>query len=179
MANPETRHTPANPGTLPTVQPRQLLLQARIFWFAMVAGVTIMGAVFTFLILAEEHSPEVTQSLESVAPILFYVGIGLTGLALLLGPFLRGQIFKAGWVGDIVKPSSYFAGNIIAWALCEGAVLYGLIVCFVVGSLWPYVLPPAVAYIFLLLLWPNGRAMFPLRDRYAPGAPGTPGTGER
>ena len=168
MGDPGARGTP---GTHSTVEPKRALVLARVIWFVMVA---MVGSLFTFLVVTGQTAQQLLareadgQSV-AVPPILFYVGIGLTGLALTMGPFLRGQIFKAGWVGDVVKPSAYFAGNIIAWALCEGAAMYGLVVFFLAGSFWPYGLPPAVAYLFLLLLWPNGRAMFPPRDHYATG----------
>ena len=152
---------------LETPNPKQVLLTSRIIWGALFMGITTAAAVFAWLIQTNRFQSG--EGLRDLIPTLFYIGIGLTLLSIPLGLFIRGQIFKSGWVGDVVQPQKYLAGNIVAWGLCEGPCFFGLIVCLLANSFWPYAIPPAAAFLFLLLLWPNGRAMFPPHEHHRIG----------
>jgi hypothetical protein len=147
--------------------PKAMLRVARVQWAALVAGPVLFGSVVAFVTNREPkgHS-EIGQD---TADLLFYVALGLCAVQIPLAIFIRGQALKSGWVGDVVTPMAYLRGNLIAWALCEGVVFFGLVICLLSGSMWPYVTPAVVSLAGLILLWPNGRAMFPPRDRYAVG----------
>jgi hypothetical protein len=147
--------------------PHAVLRTAKIIWSALVAGVLVFGGVVAFLTIRPRSVPPHVG--DDLSMYLFYVSLGFSILAVPMAIFARGQIFKAGWAGDIVRPMAYFQGSIVAWAMCDGAALAGLVVCLVSQSMWPYAISTAIGLGGLLLLWPNGRAMFPRRDPYAVG----------
>ena len=151
----------------PMSDPKQALVTVRIIWGAIAMGMITFAGVVLVMILGS--TPD-----ESVAPtgqLLFYIACGLTATAIPVGLFVRGQVFKRGWVGDVITPGAYTTGNIVAWACCEAPAIAGLVGCMIAGSLMPNVIPAVAAFVMHLLLWPNGRAMFPPRadvmeDRY-------------
>ena len=97
--------------------------------------------------------------------------IGLIAMVVLppLGLFLRGQVFKAGWEGQVAKPDSYLRGMLLAWFMCQVPAVLGVLAIFATGRAWPGAMLPAGSICAMALLWPNGRAMFTPRDLYGVG----------
>ena len=156
----------------PITDPKQALVTVRIIWAALAMGmVTFAGIV---IVLAQAPA-EAAAPADDADPMFFYAACAMVVMAIPMGLFVRGQIFKRGWVGDVVTPQAYTTGNIIAWACCEAPVLFALVVVLITGNIMPNVLPAAAAFVMHLILWPNGRAMFTpakseprnsLEDRY-------------
>jgi hypothetical protein len=138
--------------------PKQALLTNRIIWAAMAMGMVAFAGVMIALARSQE---DVVAPVGEADPMLFYIACAMVVTAIPMGLFVRGQVFKRGWVGDVVTPQAYTAGNIIAWACCEAPAFFALITIFIDGRVVPNILPAAAAIVMHLLLWPNGRAMFP------------------
>jgi len=136
--------------------PREALMVARLIWVALLGGQIIL-AVAVVVLNWTGHQLEHA----AVGGIL----AGISGLMLIggvpAGLFIRGQILKRHWVGGAVQPGGYLTGNLILWAMIEGASIVGLIAALIAGSLWPYGVPAAAAIGLLAVLRPDGRAMQP------------------
>ncbi|MBI1369301.1 MAG: hypothetical protein GC162_11695 [Planctomycetes bacterium] len=145
-----------------TPSPQQTLLVLRIIWGAMLMGILVFA--FAAIALAMNENAAKPAMDEATTNLLFYISIGLVVVLIPLAMFMRGQIHKSGWVGDVVTPSKYAAGNIIAFALCEGPAFFSLIVVLLTHSIVPQIVPGGVAVLFLILMFPNGRAMFAPAD---------------
>jgi Flp pilus assembly protein CpaB len=113
------------------MNPKQALWPVRIIWLALVVSVAVMAGVFAFLIRGGASPAQIDPQ---VVTILFYASIAVAAAGIPLGLFLRGQMFKAGWVGNVVQPGAYLTGNIIAWALSEVAAMFSIIVSFLAGT---------------------------------------------
>ena len=137
--------------------PQRALITARVIWAMLCMGVMLLGGVMVFVTLRVE-AREQDAAIGNMALLGAAV---VTLLALPVALFIRSQMFKRGWVGEVVTPSAYVTGNIVPWAVCEGAAIFGFIAMFLDRSIMPGILMPVVAMLFLLLLFPNGRAMFP------------------
>jgi hypothetical protein len=73
--------------------------------------------------------------------------------------FWRSHIFKAYWQGNTVSPRNYLHGMISVWVALEIGGLFSHVGCIVGGSLVPCLLPALIAFMFYILMWPNGHAM--------------------
>ncbi|QNN21412.1 hypothetical protein HED60_03700 [Planctomycetales bacterium ZRK34] len=147
--------------------PKQALLLNRIIWAAIGMGVIVFGGI----VIGMGISITGAEGLDDWTPILFYAACAMVATAIPMGLFIRGQIFKRGWVGDVITPQAYTQGNIIAWACCEAPAFLSLVLVMLSGQITPNIYPAIAAFVMHLLLWPNGRAMFgpateSLEDRY-------------
>ncbi|MHB1157123.1 MAG: hypothetical protein ACYC26_09810 [Phycisphaerales bacterium] len=138
----------------PAPTPQITLRIARIIWASLVIGCIVI-AVTLFSQPRNNHTPP------DAAHAFLLVGAVITFVAVPLAFIMRGQIFKRGWVGDVVTPKAFATGTIVSCALCEGACAVGLILAFINQFPPLFCIAPAISFIALLLLWPNGRAMFP------------------
>jgi hypothetical protein len=149
----------ADPSTL---DPKQALLLSRVIWAAMLMGVVVFG-LFVGLIFRGE--PE--EQRQPLSPQTGYVFLAIAVATLLIGVpvglFARGEIFKCGWVGDVITPTAYISGNIVVWALCEGAAFFSL-VTYMVSHQPLLFIPGGLAVALMLLLWPDGKAMQPRKN---------------
>ena len=78
-----------------------------------------------------------------------------------IGYILRTQIYKRGWRGPVITPGAYLTGNVVLLGICEGSSLFGLVVTFLNGSLWPTIIPSVIAMGVGAINFPNGLAMQP------------------
>ncbi len=139
--------------------PAAILRVSRILWGALCGGVWIFALVVAIVI---RRSPMSTEPIpREQLMLLFYVAMGMCFATIPLGLFIRGQVFKAGWVGDVVKPANYLQGCLVAWAMCEGTAVFSLVICLLSRTFVPYAIPAVIASVVLLALWPNGRALWP------------------
>ncbi|MDH3584224.1 MAG: hypothetical protein OER86_08415 [Phycisphaerae bacterium] len=137
--------------------PGRALIVARTIWVAMAAGVLMIAVALGFIGSGRSTSGPLSPE---TGQLLFYVSLGMAIAMIPIAVVIRGHVFKRHWVGDAVEPRGYLAGNVMAWAICEGICLLGLVGCFVGGRWWPNLLPGVVGWLALVALWPNGRAMF-------------------
>ena len=94
------------------------------------------------------------------ARLLFYLSL-LMLLSIPVGYVVRSQMYKSGWEGNAVSPKAYFLGNLVLLALCEGVSLAGLVATFMNGSLWPTIVPSAIAMGVQAINFPHGGPMQP------------------
>jgi len=139
--------------------PKQVLMVNRTIWAAMVMGVVAFGAVVFFL-SSGASEPPAAQS----PSMLFYVACALVLTAIPAGIFVRGQIFKRSWEGNVIKPQAYTQGNIIAWTSCEAPALVALVAMLLGETVMPNLLPAVAALVMMVLMFPNGKAMLPADD---------------
>ncbi len=139
------------------LNPKQAVIKSRIMWAALLGG-TVAFAVVVAVLINKPDSNNIVNN--DSLNILFIMSIVLPILTIPIGLFARGQVFKRNWQGDVITPQGYVTGNVIAWACCEAPIFFSLIVCLMARTFWPYVIPAGVGWLVMLLLWPNGRAMF-------------------
>jgi hypothetical protein len=139
------------------ISPQRALLVTRIIWAGQITGVLILGVIIMSVRTA--HDAVLPSAAAAVPWVILLCGV--PG-----GLFARGEIFKRGWVGEVITPQAYIAGNIVAFAICEGAAFVALVFCLVDGRVGLHLSAAAAAVAMLVLLWPNGKAMVPL------GSPG-------
>ena len=65
----------------------------------------------------------------------------------------------------LVTPAGYARGNILLLSMLGGPSLFGLVICVLAGSLWPYVIPSAAGMALQVINFPTGKPMQP----HAPG----------
>jgi len=144
------------------MDPVQVRTLVRLLW-----GAQLLGLLGISLVISP--GPDGPRDQAHLGELLF--SIGLIAMVVLppLGLFLRGQVFKAGWEGQVVKPDHYLRGMLVAWLMCQVPAVLGVLAIFATGRAWPSATLLAVSICAMTLLWPNGRAMFPPRDLYSVG----------
>lgn len=144
-----------------TNNPATVLRIARILWAAMLVGCI----VFTVVMCATLDMERTVHPTPTGPTLLLFISVAIAVIAVPLAFIARGQAFKRGWVGDVVTPSVFLQGTILSCAICEGAFFVTLPLTLFGAPSLPLRIAPAISFIGLLLLWPNGRAMFPLRSK--------------
>lgn len=89
-------------------------------WAALLAGPLTFGAVVLGL---PARAPMDAGPGAGVA----WAALGLTLAAIPLGHLLRGRVWARATVGGAVAPQPWLQGNVILWALCEGAAMLGVV----------------------------------------------------
>ncbi len=138
-----------------TPTPAQALLTTRILWAALLAGQLVFLAVIAVMMSQGSLKPVEPQ----LTMTLFAVALGAIILAIPLGYFLRGQIYKKHWRENIVEPRGYVTGNLVLLALCEGPAMLALVACLLSASFWPALLPALLAMGIQILNFPHGQPM--------------------
>lgn len=140
-----------------TQSPAQTLTLTRILWAGLLAGQLIFLIVVAALIVDKQQS-----SLDdaTVWPLLAGLLVFLV-TAVGVGLFLRAQVYKAHWQGQVVTPHGYLTGNLIFLALCEGVSFAGLALCLAHGSFWPFALGSFLALSAQVVNFPHGGPMHP------------------
>lgn len=140
------------PSLVPT--PELVRRNAKIVWAALNLGVLVFSVMqLVFVQVPRRNEPDLPAFI--FIPWIFMFSVIPMGL------FIRGQVFKRNWEGDVVLPKGYMTGNIIAWACCEGVAFISVIFgTYLAESIWTFI-PGAISFLVLLLLYPNGKAMFP------------------
>lgn len=137
--------------------PRQALRTARILWAALCMGVVITAAL---LISMKEPAAEPIDAPTHIDRMFFYIACAAALVGVVSGLVVRHLIFRFARSDGVVSPQAYVGGNLIAWAACEGAATVGILLAFIDRTLMPTILPATAAFAVMLLLFPNGRAMF-------------------
>lgn len=137
--------------------PKAALLTLRIVWGALLFGVLVFMLVVGIILANTAAKPVDAQ----FATVLLVVLLALLVTELPIGYFVRMQVYKRSWQGDVISPSGYSTGNIILFACCESVALFALIVVLITRSYWPAIIPAVIAMAIMVVNFPNGRAMFP------------------
>ena len=77
-----------------------------------------------------------------------------------VGYFIRGQIYKKNWEGDVVTPKGYMMGNIVLLAMCEAVSLCGLVATMIGHVVW-FAVPSLLAMAVQVVNFPLGGPMEP------------------
>lgn len=139
------------------LNPGRALFSLRLIWAAMLLEQLILLLLIVFLVMPTHKGPADPQMVH----VAHYVVVGLMGVALFAAHIVRSQIYKRHWEGSAVSMRGYASGNLTYYAIWNGVSLLGLVVVFLAGSFWPYILPTAVAAAVMIINWPDGKPMQP------------------
>ena len=146
----------------PDISPEQALKTSRIMWAALLMGCVMFTIVVIVLnLMAEKEGAPIEED-----NFLFYIALGLQIAFIPVAFITRSQVFKKGWVEDIVKPFAYLKGNIIALALIEGPCILGIVSMFISKKIMPNGIIPAIGLVVFIILFPNGKALQPTDNPY-------------
>lgn len=140
-------------------QPGQAMLHAYFIWGILLAGTAVF--ILIGVLIATGADPHTVRGAGDYDTFYLVSAWVLPVILVPIGLFARGQIMKRGWVGNVVTPSAYLGGCVLAWACTEAAALFASGTMMISQRVWPNVLPAIVCFIVLVLLRPNGRAMVP------------------
>lgn len=147
----------------PNMTPSLALRNLRIIWAALLGGQIVFLMVIAVLAAqgtAGTGAPGGGGGAASVVVILGFVAAGLLVSGVIIGLFIRNQIYKANWQGDVVTPAGYFQGNLVFLALLEGVAMVGLVAALLAGTLMtPAIIPSVIAMGIQVINFPNGRPM--------------------
>lgn len=143
------------------------LFSIRLMWGAMLMSVII----FTCIALFMGPMQGLAKSEDSIAPTLFYLSLGMLVVSTGVGFFIRGQTFKKGWEGDVIKPAAYFTGTLLSIASIEGPALFGGVSLMLADQVFPFILTPALGILLIVLSFPTGKPMFPHSPRLSDDNP--------
>lgn len=134
------------------------LLTTRVVWACLIAGQALFAVSIAVLNAQGALSGDADAQLKR---LLFVVSLGMAGVLIPLGYFLRLQTYKRYWQGDTIHPQGYYTGNLILLALCELVGIFALLGVFVATQWWPYALGAGVAVLVQVINWPTGLPMEP------------------
>lgn len=134
---------------------RRSLFTTRIVWFALLMGQLLFAGVVLFS--NSTHTTPPSGGME----VMTYIVVGMFFLFVPTGYFLRMQIYKRHWQGDVVTHQGYYVGNLILWALCDGVALFGLVVTLVQREWGLAAVVSAAAMVVQLINFPTGAPMRP------------------
>jgi len=138
---------------------RASLLRLRIIWAGILIGPIIFAVIVMTKLGSASASPDVIQ-------MMTIISVAMLLVHLLIGYFLRGQIYKKNWVTDSITPQGYTAGNIILLGLLEVAAFVGLVTTLLAGRFGLATAAGGVALLFILINFPTGKPLEPALNPY-------------
>jgi F0F1-type ATP synthase membrane subunit c/vacuolar-type H+-ATPase subunit K len=133
------------------IDPRKAIMAQRIIWAALILG-QLAFAVVVALLLQRPGKPPPPEPILSILCFVFLIEIPI-------GLIARQVIFARGRRSNgRLTPGVYGTGNIIFWAMCEGASFFALVVVLINHSFWPTIVVPAIALCFQAVTIPMGSA---------------------
>lgn len=135
--------------------PRSALLLLRATWFGMMIGQ--IAALIVIVLLFDQGTLPADRATALITCGAFLLLIVLT----VLGYFIRGQVYKANWVGDVITPRGYVNGNLVFLAMLESNVFVGLGATVHEDAFGLPLIPAVLAMAIQIINYPNGRAMYP------------------
>jgi len=145
-----------DPMNQPEVARKGRLASARIIWGALLMG-EIMFLAVIMLVLWPNARPEQRLS-DDILRYYLYAGLGMLVGVIAMGYILRSIIAKAGPDG-LIDGGRYVTGNIILWALSEGAAMFGLVGMMLDQKPWPFLAIVIVAMANQAINFPTGGGM--------------------
>jgi hypothetical protein len=150
--------------------PRRTLAVLRVLWAMLLVGQLLLGVVGYYFMVHSKGQP----ISESLTWKLFGLNSALLVFNILLASFLRNQIYKRFWQGNIVAPSGYFIANVLMFGLLESVVILSVIIAILSKAFVPAIAPGVVALAVYLVNFPHGGPLFeatPVHDETLPGQP--------
>lgn len=128
---------------------------------AWIAWLVMLVAPFILFIVAVWYAAWMAsgERTDDVGRVWFIIGMLYMVVIVPVALFWRSHVFKAYWQGRPVAPRDYLEGMLSVWIALEIGGLFSLLGCIVGGNLLPNLLPALVAFMFYVLMWPNGHAM--------------------
>jgi hypothetical protein len=118
---------------------------------------------FPLILLAVVYAlyshPGMSPRLGHGATTWFVLAMAYLAFAVPAALFYRRHVCAAYARGGMVAPRQYLQGMLTVWLTLEIGVVVPIVGCYVTGSFLPVLLPAAVAFVFLITLWPAGRMM--------------------
>lgn len=158
------------PQMPPLTSPGQALLQTRLIWLILILGQIAFGVVVLFL-----NGQRNTPANADLYPVLLYVSIGVFVSSVMMGYFLRNQIYKANWQEHAITPKGYFTGNLLLMAMLEGAAILPMATILITGNVLPTGAVALAALAVQAVNFPTGGPMQPSQPVFPPSASGNPG----
>jgi hypothetical protein len=141
--------------------PQPPLFITRIIWLGLLGGMlTYSGVILLLSADFGEPVPEMAQTFPLIGAGMLVVGVPV-------GYFIRMQIYKKNWKEDAIAPGGYFTGNLVLWAIIEGATIASLTGCLVSQALWPCFIPAIVGMGLMVINFPTGRPLQPVKPGLA------------
>lgn len=140
--------------------PEQALAVLRVLW-----GILLVGQLLLIGIAGMVMQNSTAQAMDKDLTFkLFGFNAGLLVFNIMLGTFLRSQIYKRCWRGDVVSPLGYFTANMVMLGLLEMVIFFGILISILDKSFMPSILPSAMAMLVYGVNFPHGGPMFGGRD---------------
>ncbi len=139
--------------------PQKALAMARLIWGVMLVGLIVL--LIVGFVLGTRNGE---AGLGWVSP---FVWIALAA-AFGVGTFVRNQMFKRHWVGDVVEPSGFITGNIIAWAMIETPTMLSIVLMMIDG-IQPHVWPALLGIALFVYTAPSGKPLLGQSNPYQAG----------
>jgi O-antigen ligase len=134
------------------IDPARAIMTQRIIWAALILG-QISFAGVTAIILQQPGNPPPRPEVLNIICFAFLLEIPV-------GLVVRQVIFARGRRKDgRLTPGVYGTGNIIFWAMCEGASFFSLVVVLINRSFWPTIVVAAIAIAFQASTMPMRSAL--------------------
>lgn len=135
---------------------QEAMKQAWIAWLVMLVIPFVLFVIVIWYLSWIHSNPDNNNM---VAQVWFIIATAYMVLVVPAALFWRSHIFRAYWQGQTVAPRDYVHGMVSVWLALEIGGVFALVGCIVSGNLMPTLLPGLIAFLFYILLWPNGRAM--------------------
>ena len=138
----------------PTASPQQSLRTLRIIWAALLMGQVVFLVIVMWLIRQPADRPAIDADLRRT---LLIICAAWLVMALPIGYFIRMKAYEKGRTPDgAVAPSSYATGNIVLFALCEGASLFAIVGILLTRHIAPFSYITLVAIAVQAVNFPTG-----------------------
>jgi len=131
---------------------RRVVRQAWILWAALLMGPLMFFVIVLFLQEGGRFEAPVAEP----PGLYLQLGWAVTVLCVVTSIAMRILRFRPRLRGEATPPQSWLAGNLVGWALCEGAALLAVTLVLLTGELTPYVYPGAIAFAVQVLQFPRG-----------------------
>lgn len=129
-----------------TAIPRQVMLQARVIWAAMLIGQVVFGVVVYVM------SQQAPRRAAVNAQVLLYAAIAIVATMMPVVVVLRARLLKD---GEAISPAAYVKANILSLAICEGQTFALLVMCMVSGQMMPMLALAAVPGLAFVAMFPR------------------------
>ena len=147
------------------LQRARWLTKLEVIWGMMLTGPALVFTANFLLIPASSPEYIGRDDVRNIGHVIGQVAIASLPVTVILGYFLRNQIYKRHWHADAVTPGGYFLGNITLYVCVDGPALLSLMAIAFTDRLWPALLPPVVSAVIVALNVPNGAPMQPQPPR--------------
>jgi hypothetical protein len=134
----------------PPLTPQTALVNARVVWFALIAG----QLVFLFVVLVIGRQGAAANP--KTGQLLFYISLAMLVTAAAVGPILRRSLYGP---DEPVPPQRFLTGTVTHLALLEGPSFLGLVGVMLGGATWPTLIVPIIAMALQAISFPSGTVM--------------------